>query len=177
MELQYTNLSRGFRIKLTLLTWLTMIGFDFLLHGGILARWYIKPGSFLLPPERAFLLIPVGYLSFLCLAIMLVWLMMKFNVTGWRQGIIFGLKLGALIWASFTLGLLSISTIESALAIGWFVGQTIELGIAAMAAGIGLENQRLGPLGWKIIIFVIIMIIITVLLQAVGFAPAIVVTS
>jgi len=33
-----------------LLGWLAMVGFDFFLHGGLLAGLYIQPDAFLLPP-------------------------------------------------------------------------------------------------------------------------------
>ncbi len=36
-------------ILLTLLGWLSMIGFDFFLHAGLLARLYLTPSPFLLP--------------------------------------------------------------------------------------------------------------------------------
>ena len=62
---------------ITLLSWLSMIGFDLLLHAGLLARLYIEPSPFLLPPETAFRLIPLGYLSFLIMAFLMTWLMVK----------------------------------------------------------------------------------------------------
>ena len=52
-------------IKLTLLSWFSMIGFDFFLHAGLLASLYSQPSPFLLPSDRAFKMIPVGYISFL----------------------------------------------------------------------------------------------------------------
>ena len=57
------HLSLRSLILLTLLGWLSMIGFDFFLRGGVLARLYLTPSPFLLPATSAFSLIPVGYLS------------------------------------------------------------------------------------------------------------------
>ena len=57
-------------VKLTLLSWLAMIGVDFLLHAGLLASWYVEPHPFLLPPTAAFARIPLGYMSFLGLAVL-----------------------------------------------------------------------------------------------------------
>jgi len=51
-----------------------MLGFDFFLNAGLLSRMYLKPSPFLLPPERMFKLIPLGYLSFLLMAVLLYWL-------------------------------------------------------------------------------------------------------
>ena len=148
----------GFYIKITLLSWLSMIGFDFFLHAGVLAPLYVEETTFLLPPERAFALIPVGYLSFLGLAILLVWLMTKLGLQGWRKGAIFGLQLGLLAWGSLVLGLFSISTASPILLSGWLLGQTAELGFAGAIAGHGFAQRKLRQLFLAVIIFVIIAI-------------------
>lgn len=162
---------RRFILLLTLIAWLSMLGFDFFLHAGLLAGLYLQPGPFLLPPQTAFRLIPVGYLSFLLLAVLLVWLMVRLNLTGWRAGAVFGLKLGGLAWGSFTLGLLSISTASISLLIGWFIGQTLEMGIAGAVIGGGLAGMRLRRLFWRVIVFVLLLAIITILLQTLGVVP------
>ena len=87
-----------------------MLGFDFLFHAGLLAQLYVEPSPFLLPPEAAFRLIPLGYLSFLMMTLLLTWLMVKQRVQGGRDGFIFGLKLGGLIWGSLVIGLTSITS-------------------------------------------------------------------
>lgn len=164
--------SRGIQVKLTLLAWLTMIGFDFFLHAGLLAHLYVEPSPFLVPPERAFALIPVGYLSFLALAILLAWLMARLGIQGWCRGGVFGLQLGVFVQGAFVLGLLSISTARPILLAGWFFGQTVELGIAGMAVGSGCAAQgRLGRLSVKVFVFVMCTFALTVLMQNAGLAP------
>lgn len=152
-------------VKIGLLAWLAVIGFDLFLHAGILADLYSKPSPFLLPPEEAFRLIPLGYLSFILLIVFLLWLMLKLTVVGWRAGLVFGLKVGALISAAGTLGLLSISTASVSLLVGWFLGQTVELGIAGMVLGSGLSTNRLRSLLVKVVIFFIAMGALAILLQ------------
>ena len=134
----------------------------------MLARLYVEPSPFLLSPERAFALNPVGHLSFLGLTILLIWLMVRLGIQGWRQGAVFGLKLGALTWGALVVGLLSISTASLALLIGWFLGQTIELGVA----GSGFKGVRLGRLFLQVLALVIGAFAITILLQTLGLAPA-----
>jgi hypothetical protein len=148
-----------------------MIGFDFLLHGGLLATFYVQPGPFLLPLDKAFRLIPLGYLSLLLLATLLVWLMRRMDIRGWRDGLIFGVKLGALLWGGMVLGLLSISTARVGLLVGWFFGQTIELGIAGMFAGSGLNGARLIRLLIVVIGLIFLSVLITIMLQSTGIAP------
>ncbi len=152
-------------IKLVLLSWFSMIGFDFFLHAGLLSSLYSKPSPFLLPPDRAFALIPLGYLSFLIFAILLIWLMQRLDLKGWKEGAVFSLKIGALTWGAFSLGLLSISTVPPLLLFGWFMGQAIELGIAGGVIGYGMRQSKLGRLFLAVVIFVVISIALSIALQ------------
>jgi hypothetical protein len=162
--------SISFLIKLTLLSWFSMIGFDFFLHAGLLSSLYSQPSPFLLPPDRAFALIPVGYLSFLIFDIFLIWLMLKLDLLGWKRGVIFGLQVGFLTWGAFSIGLFSIATATPLLLIAWFLGQTIELGIAGGVIGYGLKQSKLRRLFFLVMIFVIISIVLSIVLQNIGFA-------
>lgn len=152
-------------VSITLLAWLSVIGFDFLLHAGILAPLYANPHPFLLPPEKAFALIPVGYASFLLLVILVVWLMVRLGITGWHKGVIFGLQLGALIWAAFTISLVSISTAPLTLMLGWFIGQTLETGIAGLVVGASLAADRLRAILISVIPFVVGAFVLGIVLQ------------
>ncbi|MBM2851000.1 MAG: hypothetical protein HW418_3942 [Anaerolineales bacterium] len=158
---------------ITLLSWFAMLGFDFFLHAGALARLYLQPSPFLLPPLDAFRLVPVGYLSFLLLAVLLLWLMVRLDAVGWRAGLLFGLKLGGLTWGAFALGLLSISTASVPLLMGWFVGQTLELALAGAIAGNALAGAKLSQLSVKVLAFVMVAVIMTIALQSLGLAPAV----
>jgi hypothetical protein len=152
-------------VKLTLLAWLAMVGFDFFLHGGLLAGLYEQPSPFLLDPQQAFVLIPVGYLSFLLLAILLVWLIPRLGIRGFRDGGVFGMLLGALIWGSFILGLISISSVPLSLAAGWFLGQTIELGLGGAMVGLGLETRTYRLLFLAVILLVLGAFVLSIILQ------------
>ncbi|TAK33850.1 MAG: hypothetical protein EPO21_11545 [Chloroflexota bacterium] len=160
-------------ILIGLLSWLSMLGFDFLLHGGVLAGLYVEPSPFLLSPAEAFKRIPLGYLAFLVLAIMLLWLMHRLRIVGWRPGSRFGLTLGGLLWSAQTLALLSISTADWALLVGWFVGQTLQFGIAGAVVGSGLAGVSLRHLSFVVAAFVIVTLVLTVVLQSLGLAPAV----
>jgi hypothetical protein len=157
--------SRVRLIQIGLLAWLAMIGFDMFLHGGVLAGHYARPHPFLLPPETAFRLIPVGYAAFLLFAVLIVWLAVRLNVSSWREGLRFGLVFGGLVWGAFSLGLVSITTASPLLMLGWFVGQAVELGIAGAVIGSGLGGTRLRRLSLKVIAFVVLAIVLSVALQ------------
>jgi len=119
-------------------------------------------------PEEAFRLIPLGYLSFLMLIILLIWLMTRLDIVGWRAGLVFGLKVGALIWGALRLGLLSISTASPILLLGWFLGQTVELGITGMVLGSGLASDRLRSLLAKVVVFLVVTVVLAIIFQNIG---------
>ncbi len=148
-----------------------MIAVDFFLHAGLLAPLYTQPSPFLLPPEAAFAFIPLGYLSFGLLAVLLVWLARALPVAGARAGFVLGAKLGALIWGAFVMGLASISTASPTLLVGWFVGQTVEMGIGGAVAGSALRVGALKPLVVRVGLMLLASIVLTILLQSLGFAP------
>ena len=160
-----SNHPPGFYIKLILLSWFSMIGFDFFLHAGLLSSLYSQASPFLLPPERAFALIPVGYVSFLLFDIFLFWLILKLNIKGIKEGLLFGLQVGLFTWGAFAIGLFSISTASPTLLIAWFLGQTIELGIAGLIIGYGLDQKSLKRLFYFVIAFVLVSIILSILIQ------------
>jgi hypothetical protein len=126
-----------------------------------------------LPPSDAFRRIPLGYLAALLLCALLLWLMRRLALFGWRQGLVFGLQLGAFIGGTAALGLLSISTAGLSLLSGWFIGQTVEMGLAGMVAGSGLAGQRLGVLFLRVVALVLFLVIVTIAMQSVGLAPAV----
>ncbi len=160
-------------VGVILLAWFAVIGFDFLLHGGLLARLYAEPSPFLLPAQDAFRLIPLGYVSFLVFIILLLWLMVRQKISGWSRGLVFGLQVGALAWASLVLGLLSISTASLELMAGWFIGQTVEAGIGGLVLGWGLASNRVWRLLVYVVLFVIVAVAATIILQSLGLAPAV----
>lgn len=110
--------------------WMLSVGFDLFLHGGVLARVYLEPSPFLLPPEEAFRRIPLGYLAFLGLTLALFWLLRRLGIQGSVAGFRTGATAGAVVWGALIIGLFSISTATLSLLAGWWIGQTVELGLA-----------------------------------------------
>jgi len=159
------NQSKSRILGIILLAWLAVIGFDFVLHASLLAPLYAEPDPFLLPPLRAFTLIPLGYLSFLILVILLVWLMTRLQIATWKNGFVFGLKLGSLLWGALVLSLLSITPAPALLMLAWFVGQTIELGIAGLVAGAGFGASGLKKLVLWVILFFLVCFVTGIILQ------------
>jgi hypothetical protein len=167
-----SDLSPRRLVGIGLVSWLAMLGADFFLHGGLLAKLYAQPSPFLLPPEESFRRIPLGYLAALLFCALLLGLMAKLGLSGWRKGLSFGILLGALAGGTSALGLYSISTAELSLLVGWFISQTVEMGLAGAVAGSGLAGQRLRTLFVRVVALVLLLMVLTIVMQSVGLAPA-----
>lgn len=152
-------------LGIVLLAWFSMLGFDFFLHAGVLAPFYARPSPFLLPPDQAFALIPLGYLALLVSAVMLTWLVKKLGIETWREGFLFGLKFGALGEGALALSLLSITTVDPVLIAGWAFGQMLESAIAGLVVGAGFGTEKLGWVFIRVLLFVIGSLATGILLQ------------
>lgn len=152
--------------------WVVSLAFDLFLHAGLLARLYTEPSPFLLQAEDAFRRIPLGYASFLALTLGLHWLFRRLGVRGPAAGFRHGLAFGAATWGAFVLGLYSISTASPPLLLGWWVGQTVELGLAGAVLGGAAGGVPLKRLWVFAVLALVGSIVVTVVLQSVGFAPA-----
>lgn len=148
-----------------LLAFLAVLGFDLFLHGGLLTRLYAVETPFLLPAAEAFRRIPLGYLSFAILVVLLEWLMIRLRVVGAAAGFLFGVKLGGLIWGALALGLVSISSARPALLLWWAVGQAVELGIAGAVVGSGLYADRMRRLVVTVVILFFVFVAAGIVLQ------------
>jgi hypothetical protein len=151
--------------------WFLSLGFDLFLHGGLLARVYVERNAFLLGPEDAFRRIPLGYLAFLALALTLYWLLRRLGVRGAVAGLRLGAAAGAVVWGAFALGLYSISTVTLPIVAGWWIGQTVELGLAGAVLGAAANGVPLKRIWALVTIVVVACVVGTIVLQSLGLAP------
>ena len=155
-----------------MLSWLAMIGVDVFLHAGLLAPLYDWDSPFLLRPDEAFVRIPIGYLSFLIMAIGLAWLLTNLEVERGRDGALIAGAFGAAAWGSLVLGLWSISTADPALLVGWWAGQTVALAIGGHVIGSVHGGARLRTVVWRVGLVVAVGAVSAVALQTIGYATA-----
>jgi len=154
------------------LAWLAMVAVDFFLHGGLLAPLYDWDSPFLLGPVDAFLRIPIGYLGLLILAAGLAVLLARLGVDSARDGGMVGAGVGAVGWGAVVLGLWSISTADPALLVGWWVSQTVELGAGGFIIGSMLGGTPRRRMVTWVAVLVVAAVVLTVVLQTVGYASA-----
>jgi hypothetical protein len=154
--------------QLLLLLWIALIGVDFLLHGGVFAAIYEQDSPFLLAAEEAFRRIPFGYAALLITVGLLVWIIGRTQVRGWRKGLALGLALGLVMAASSTLGLYSISTASPEFLAAFFTAQVVEIGIAGAIIGHGLLVQSLRRLTLAVIAGFVLLFAATILIQNTG---------
>ena len=148
-----------------LIGWVATLGVDLFLNAGVFAGVFFEPSPFLLPPDQLFLRIPLGYLSFLLIAALLVWLMRRLSISGWRAGGRFGLAVGAIIHGAGVLGIASVSTASSSLLVAWFVGQTLQTGIVGGIVGQGFLTSDLSRLALRVVLLDIVLVSATIGLQ------------
>ncbi len=153
--------------------WLLSIGFDFLLHAGLLASLYVEASPFLLPPDVAFRRIPLGYLAFLVLTVGLYWLFRRLGIRGMASGLRHGASMGLVVWGALALGLYSISTAKLPLLVGWWIGQAIELGLAGAVLGAAAAGASPRRMWMAAGLTALGCVVGTVVLQNLGLAPAV----
>jgi hypothetical protein len=154
------------------LSWIAMIGVDLSLHAGLLAPLYDWNSPFLLAPGDAFARIPIGYLSFLVLAIGLGWLLPRLEIQTGRDGAVIAGTLGGVLWAALLLGIWSISTADPTLLAAWWIGQTVELAVGGLVIGSVLGGARMRSVAWKVGALVVAGAVVAVVLQSIGYARA-----
>ena len=160
-------------ISLVMAAWVLSLGFDFFLHGGLLARIYMRESPFLLDPMTAFVRIPAGYLAFLLLTAGLMILLRTLGVRGWKDGGKVGVAVGLFLWGTMALGLWSITTARVDTLLAWSLGQGVELGLAGLVLGAGRAGTPLTRIWGRVAIAVVVFVALTVVLQSVGWAPAV----
>jgi hypothetical protein len=159
-------------ISIVLLGWLVMVALDFFQHAGLFARLWFESASAFLPPEKLFQRIPLGYTAFLLSAILMTWLMIRLNLSGWRQGISFGFKFGVISELASVLGTMSGFPVNPPLLAAWFFGGVVQYSVVCTVIGSGLDGAHPGRLWAKVIVFAVVLAFVTIILQASGYAPA-----
>ena len=153
--------------------WVLSLGFDFLLHAGLLADLYVEASPFLLPPDVALRRIPLGYLSFLVLTVGLYWLFHRLGIRGIVSGLQHGAIVGSVVWGALAIGLYSISTARLPLLAGWWIGQAIELGLTGAVLGAAAAGTSLKRIWIGVALIALGCFVGTVVLQNLGLAPAV----
>ena len=164
-------LGPGRCIALLALAWVAFLSVDFLFHAGILARFYLRGDPALLGADAAFRRIPLGYLAFLLITLLLMWLARRCAVFGWRAGMRFGFGFGALLGFAQSLALFSILRLGAPLLIGWAAAQTVEAAAAGAVVGAGNAGAPLRRIAIVVAALLAAAIVLTVAMQATGLAP------
>lgn len=149
-----------------------MMALDLFLNAGVFAKVWLEPSSFLLGTRDLFSRIPLGYAAFFLQACAWVWLTMRVGARTWKQGCLFGLKIGGLLAIAATLGLRSGTTADwPILLAGYLVGNTVLTTGACTIAG--LASERGGKRAFlSAILTLVIAFILVVVLQNTGLVPA-----
>jgi hypothetical protein len=152
-------------------SWIVMMALDLLLNAGLFAKLWLEPSSFLLGPRDLFRRLPLGYAAFLLQALAYVWLANRMGVRNWRQGTLFGLKLGVILSIAAVLGLRSGTTASwTMLLVAWLIGGTVLTTGACLMAGFSSDRGEKKALVSAFLILIGAVILIAVL-QSTGLVP------
>ncbi len=125
----------------------------------------------MLAPIEAFRRVPLGYLSFLILAIGVVELVYRLRLRQLADGVRFGLLIGAVLAASWSLGLYSIATLSAVVALAlagiWLALVVLAFGVAVA----GLSGSSLRGLALRVGALDGACVVIVICLQTFGLAP------
>lgn len=158
---------------MAIVTWLAILGLDFLLNGALFAGIYQGGGGFMLAPAEAFRRIPLGYLAFLILAAAIVEIAYRLKVTRVAGGVRLGFVIGGSLGALWGLSLFSVATlgIQAALA---FATIWLALGVLGSAvAAAGLAEASLRGLALRVAAFDAFCALSVIALQSFGVVPTV----
>jgi hypothetical protein len=161
------------RIRVALITWLAMLGLDFLLNGALFARMYQEGGTFILAPTDAFRRIPLGYLAFLILALSVVEITHRLRVARIGDGVRLGLVIGGVFGGTWSLSLYSIATLSAQVALAFAAIWLALLTLAAAVAASGLAQTSLRGLALRVISFDVLCVVAVIALQSFGVVPTV----
>ncbi len=151
---------------------LSMAAMDFLLNAGLFAEIWLRPSPFLVGPGELFRRLPLGYAAFLVRTVLFVWLTGAVGARTWKEGTLFGVKLGALLGLAAALGLRSATTASwTLLWAGWMAGELLLTTAACSVAGFASERGEKKALVSAIVMFIGAIVLITIL-QSAGLVPA-----
>ena len=167
-EAGFATVSRRRIIRIVLLAWFAINGLDFFLNAGLLARFYRWDLPGFLPPLKMFQYIPLGYAAFLLWSILLVWLMNRLSVSGFRAGAIFGLKIGILLAAAGFCGQLSVFAFPVWMLLLWMVVNTLLITAGGAVVGASLAATRLRPLAFRVAALFLVCLVGGIVLQNIG---------
>jgi hypothetical protein len=154
-------------------TWLAMLGLDFLLNGALFARMYQGGGPFMLAPTEAFRRIPLGYLAFLILAVSIVEITYRLRVTRIADGIRIGLVIGGVFGATWGLSLYSIATLGALVALAFAVIWLALVVLGSAVAAAGLAQTSLRGLALRVAAFDVLCAVTVIALQSLGVVPTV----
>jgi hypothetical protein len=160
-------------LGIALITWLAMLGLDFLLNGALFARMYQAGGPFFLAPGDAFGRIPLGYLAFLILAIAIVEIAHRLRLATWADGVRLGLALGGVLGAVWSLSLFSIATLNALAAVEFAVIWLALVVVGSAVAASGLSRNSLRGLVFAVATFDVACVVTVVVLQSFSLVPTV----
>ena len=160
-------ISRGRIIPSVFFAWLVFLTLDFLAHASLLSSIWEQGHPALKAKGELFRLIPLGYLSFLFLTILVGWLYKRiFGSEGSAiKGLLFGATFGSLFALSNGLGWYSFLSLPLDFVVWVSLVYFVELAAVGLVFGLLMHPVSLRKRIWLLTGFVILGFVIGIVLQ------------
>ena len=155
------------KIVAVIMAWILFIGVDFLFHASLLESLWKEDLSALKSLEDLAILIPVGYLSFLLLTILIFFVYSKIfrSKPEFKESLSFGIVFGLLFSLSNLLGLYSYITLPLKHLIIFNLVYFIEIIVVVTSFHYFLYSEKRKKVIWLGILYFFLLLIIGIVIQ------------
>ena len=155
------------KITTIIMAWFLFIGVDFLFHASLLKSFWIEDFVALKSLEDLAIMIPVGYVSFLLLTILIFFVYDKiFKIKPkLKDSIKFGIVFGVLFSLSNLLGLYSFISLPIKHLILFNLVYLIEIMVVVLTIHHVLFSEKRKKVIWMVILYFILLLALGVVIQ------------
>jgi hypothetical protein len=160
-------ISRGRILLSFFLAWLVFLAIDFLAHAALLRSLWDEAHPALKPPDELFRLIPLGYLSFLLLTLLMGWLYLRIYPTQGnpRKALTFGALFGGLFAGASFFGWYSFLSLPLRFVAWVSLLYLVELTAVGWILGLLLHPHPIKKRAWLLVVFIISGFILGIVVQ------------
>ena len=154
-------------ILATVIAWLFFLMLDFLAHATLLNLFWAKEYPALKVKEELFRLIPLGYLSFLILTLLIGWVYIRFYREGGtaKKGLSFGAVFGGLFALVTFLSWYSVLNLPVLFVLLISVVYFVEIAAVGFVYGYLLPPESVKKRVWLLVGMIILGFVLSIILQ------------
>lgn len=162
--------SRTRFLLVAFIAWLFFLMLDFLAHATLLSHFWVQEYSALKSKEELFRLIPLGYLSFLILTLLIGWIYIRFYKEGGnaKKGLYFGAAFGGLFALSIFLSWYSALNLPILFILLISFVYFVEIAAAGFVFGFLLSPDSVKKRIWVLVGIIIFGFVLSIIIQSIA---------